>query len=413
MSELRASLSASLLPLVLVAARGLLCVAAEPAPAPSPTPQIAVDLPGGLDLAVMRSGVQSGAVNAFWAVDRQYRNTPTLTPRSAVTIADLKGPGVVTAFHIANIPQLHEAKLLRGVAIEIYYDGAKEPAVLCPLPDFFGDGLNGRSVEFASRFVEKAPFAYNAYFPMPFKESIKIVVRNDTDRNAVTYAFVEWQTLPRWDPAMGYFHAAWRRKGFLLTNDSREEFLRVKGRGHFVGRQFSVASDEPRFAGFSFVMEGNNEVDVDGRRRQFDYLGSEDSFTFSWGFQRVWVGPHAGMTHVSAHGPNSRLSIYRFHDHAPIRFEREFAWTIDWRNEDPGFGRQSGWVDYATVFYWYQDSPAGFQHEPLPPVDVRCLDILPCPEKAPDLRAELDKLPADPQLENKFTTAQDVERTGQ
>ncbi len=364
---------------------------------------------GALDVATLRPGRTSGFVTAFWNVDRQYRDTPTLTPHSRVTIADLKGPGVITLLRFAHIPQIAQAGLLRGIVLEIYFDGAEQPAVLCPLPDFFGDGCNGRSLEFASRFVEKVPVAWNAYFPMPFRTSARVIVRNDTDVDATTYAYLEWETLPRWDPALGYFHATYRRRGFVLTDETREEFFRVKGRGQILGRQFSIATNEPRYAGFNFIMEGNNEVDIDGRPRTFDYLGSEDSFTFSWGFNRPWTGPHAGMTHVAG-GPASRLSIYRFHDAMPIRFERDVVWTIDWKNEDVGFGKQKGWVDYASVFYWYQDSPGGYRHEPLPPVAERCLDILPAPEKTPDLRAALEKLALDPQLENTFAVADDMKR---
>jgi hypothetical protein len=215
---------------------------------------------------------------------------------------------------------------------------------------------------------------------MPFKKAAKVVFRNDTDIDTMTYAFVEWETLPKWESDLGYFHATYRRKAFRLTEDTREEFFRVKGRGHFLGRQFSVVTDEPKFQGYGFVMEGNNEVNVDGEMR-YDYLGSEDSFSFSWGFNEVWTGPHAGMTYLQMNGPTSRLSIYRFHDHSPIRFEKELSWFIDWKNEDPYFGKQSGWVDYATVFYWYQDSPAGFKHAPLPAVAERCLEVLPEPKR--------------------------------
>lgn len=185
--------------------------------------------------------------------------------------------------------------------------------------------------------------------------------------------------MPQWNPALGYFHATYRRKGFFLTNDSREEFFRVNGRGRFLGRQFSIASDEARFRNFGIVTEGNNEVSVDGHAKAFDYLGSEDSFAFSWGFNRLWTGPHAGMTYLTMKGDQSRLSIYRFHDHLPIRFDHQFAWTLDWRNEDVGFGQWNGWVDYATVFYWYQDQPGDYRHAPLAPVAGRCLDILPAP----------------------------------
>lgn len=330
----------------------------------------------GLEVAVLRSGYPSASVSAFWNVDRQYLKTPTLTPHSQVTIAELTGPGAITLLRISNIPQVADAGLLRGIVLEIYFDGADEPAVLCPLPDFFGDGCNGRSVEFASRFVEKVPFAWNAYFPMPFKQFAKVVFRNDTDLKTTAYAYLEWEKLPQWNPALGYFHATYRRKGFFLTNHSREEFFRVKGRGHFLGRQFSIASDEPRFRNFNLIMEGNNEVAVDGRAKAFDYLGSEDSFTFSWGFNRVWTGPHAGITHLTMKEDRSRLSIYRFHDHMPIRFDHELAWTLDWRNEDVGFGQWNGWVDYATVFYWYQDKPGAYHHAPLPPVAERCLEMI-------------------------------------
>jgi hypothetical protein len=43
-------------------------------------------------------------------------------------------------------------------------------------------------------------------------------------------------------------------------------------------------------------MEGNNEVDIDSQARMLDYLGREDSFTFSWGFQRTFARLRAGLT---------------------------------------------------------------------------------------------------------------------
>ncbi|HNR99866.1 MAG TPA: DUF2961 domain-containing protein [Planctomycetota bacterium] len=363
-----------------------------------------------LGIAVLKRALPMGSVSAFWNADLQYRDTPTLKPRTAVTVAELRGPAAITLLRISHVPQLGRAGLMRGLVLQIRFDGAAEPAVLCPLPDFFCDGLNGRSAEFAARYVEKVPVALNAYFPMPFKEAAEVVIRNDTDVKATAYAYLEWEALPAWNPDLGYFHATWRRKAFVLANDTREEFFRVRGRGHLLGRHFSVASDEPSFRGFHFIMEGNNEVDIDGRRRCFDYLGSEDSFTFSWGFQKLFAAPRAGMNHLKMDGAASRLSIYRFHDHMPMRFDRELVWTIDWRSEDPGFGAQSGWVDYASVFYWYQDAPGGFRHEPLPPVEERCCDIMPAPEKTPDLGAALAALAVDPLLENEFAAADDLER---
>jgi hypothetical protein len=161
-----------------------------------------------------------------------------------------------------------------------------------------------------------------------------------------------------------------------------------RGPGHLLGRQFSVTTDEPLFRGFSYVMEGNNEVEVDGRERALDYLGTEDSFTFSWGFRKTYAGRYAGMPLVEPGegGRPASLSIFRFHDHMPIRFRRSLSWRINWGQErhmhgskdfQEGIGRASSdpercWVDYASVFYWYQGEPGGFSHAPLdPPAERR------------------------------------------
>jgi len=165
----------------------------------------------GLEVATLQSAQPSGCISAFWNVDRQYLKTPTLTPHSHVTIAELTGPGAITLLRISNIPQVADAGLLRGVVLEIYFDGAEEPAVLCPLPDFFGDGCNGKAIEFASRFVEKVPVAWNAYFPMPFKQSARVNFRNDTDLKTTAYAYLEWEELPRWNSSLGYLHATYQR----------------------------------------------------------------------------------------------------------------------------------------------------------------------------------------------------------
>jgi hypothetical protein len=124
--------------------------------------------------------------------------------------------------------------------------------------------------------------------------------------------------LSQQDDRLGYFHATFNRKCFQLKKTSDEAFFQAEGTGHLVGRRYSIVTDEPLFRDFTLVMEGNNEVDIDGQPRRLDYLGTEDSFTFSWGFQRPFAGLLAGMTLVK-HDLPSRLSIYRFHDHHPLR----------------------------------------------------------------------------------------------
>ncbi len=343
------------------------------------------------ELATIRENTETGFAHAGWDLDR-YKDIETLEAHSSMVVADLKGPGVIRYIHTSRH---HPAELFaRGIVLEIWFDNAAEPAVMCPLADFFGDGCNGRSMDFSSNLVECAPWNYSCYIPMPFRERAVVILRNDTDRRTDNYSYVEWESLPRWNSKLGYFHATYGRDLFQLTRTASHRFIDIRGKGHFIGRQMSVNSDDPVWNGvFSYVMEGNNEVAIDGRERAIDYLGTENSFTFSWGFQKTFAGPHAGMPYIQT-GDTIRLSIYRFHDHMPIRFRKSLTWDINWEyerhfnNNDPqervradaeilgrkweeAEARGGCWIDYAYVFYWYQDSPGGYTHKELAPLAER------------------------------------------
>ncbi len=368
------------------------------------------------ELALLQPRLRSGFANGLWKYDR-YKQLESLDAHRRVVVADLKGPGIIRHLHITRHfpPEL----MARGIVLEIRFEDAAEPAVCCPLADFFGDGCNGRATNFSTPLIECAPWSYNCYFPMPFKKRAQVALRNDTDRDAMSYFYLEWENLPKWNRRLGYFHATFQRKAFQLGKDTDETFFAIRGSGHLIGRQYSVATDEPLFKQFGFVMEGNNEVDIDGHERALDYLGSEDSFTFSWGFRETFAGLRAGMPFVST-GDLNLLSIYRFHDHMPIRFTRDLRWHINWR-EESGFvtspawtralARNGGWVDYATVYYWYQSVPGGYAHAPLPPVQERGLLLLhSSARREPDLGPYLQALETDPNLLNTFDRPDDLKR---
>jgi len=332
------------------------------------------------DLAVIRTDLDTRFENAGWPNDR-YPEIARLDKHTRMVLADIDGPGIIRHIHTTRH---HPAELFaRGIVIEITFDHASEPAVVCPLADFFGDGCDGQSKQFSTPLIECAPWSYNCYFPMPFREHATVVLRNDTDHDASNYSYVEWEPLPAWDASLGYFHAAYERQAFQLDKDAYLTVLDVKGAGHVIGRQMSLMTAEPLFRGFGYVMEANNELDIDGAERVVDYLGTEDSFTFSWGFQNEFTGLRAGMPHLKMDDVQE-LSIYRFHDHMPLRFRESLTWEINWREEQmvknmnlEGAKRLAEaaaaggcWVDAAWVTYWYMDSPGGYDHKPLPPVTV-------------------------------------------
>jgi hypothetical protein len=334
-----------------------------------------------------------GMSNGGWAYDN-YPELETLDAHSRITIADLEGPGVITCIHstqhgiwASDIKSLKSsAYYARGVLIELYYNGAEQPAVRVPIGDFFGDGAGGAATRFSSLYVEKAPESYNSFIPMPFEQSVRVVLVNETDQDLSNYSFVEWHRLPEWEPDLGYLQATWHREAFQLGNDTDHHFFHAKGPGVFLGRTWSIVTDEPYFDDFHFVMEGNNEYRLDGNTAPVaDYLGTEDSFGFSWGFRHEFAGLYNGINHVHRRTP-STMSLYRFHGTNRIPFAESIDLRINWSHEwntNETFQREiaaltaadRGWVDYATTFYWYQINP-GHDHKPLIPLAKRAATIL-------------------------------------
>jgi hypothetical protein len=343
-----------------------------------------------------------------WAYDA-YPELPTLDAGTTIVVAEIEGPAVITRIHVtqhlvdpatrAAFPGRElefQALGARGVVLEITYDGCDSPAVEVPLGDFFADGCGGRGVPFSTPFVEKTPGSYNAFFPMPVRNGAVVRLRNDTQHDLFSYTTVEYVTLPSWDESLRYFHASWRRWAFPLDADTDEHVVTIRGPGHLVGQSWSIATDVPRFRGFTFVMEGNNEVRIDGSAEpSMDYLGTEDAFGFSWGFQDAFIGHRNGIPFVQHRDP-ALLSVYRFRDADAIRFDDSYDLRIDWTNEfrSPLFQERvakrfpnfrwlppardeegGGFVDYATTFYWYADAP---DHEaaPLPDLADRVAVVL-------------------------------------
>ena len=120
------------------------------------------------DIAVIRPDLQTGFSQAGWKYDR-YSNLPSLDKGTSMTVADLKGPGIIRHIHICR----HNPKEIcaRGIVLQIYFEGAAEPAVQCPLADFFGDGCNGNAIFFSSALIECAPWSYNT--SIRFTKSLK------------------------------------------------------------------------------------------------------------------------------------------------------------------------------------------------------------------------------------------------
>jgi len=338
------------------------------------------------ELALIDNTRKSGLANGGWKYDA-YPEIESLEANSTITIADLKGPGVVTCIHITQLWGAIEGPdrrkiAARGVILEMYWDDVETPAVRVPIADFFADGLGGAAKNFSSKFLEKVPHAYNCYIPMPFAKSAKIKLVNENDIPLKCYTFVEYETLPAWNENYGYFHATWSRSLETLHHDNCLHALHIDGEGQFIGRAYSIRTREPLFKGFAFICEANNEIRIDGAERPtIDYLGTEDAFGFSWSFREEFCGPLCGMNKILFDGNNAHLSIYRFLDTNKIRFSKSFDLRINWAYEwttrtdfqnelKAAIAAGGAKVDYAMTHYWYQRH-IGFPHADMQPLADR------------------------------------------
>ena len=326
-----------------------------------------------------------------------------LDANSCRVLADLEGPGIIREIYysdkiVRGIPggpdRVTKSKLLtaRGVVLEIWFDDAEQPAVMCPAADFFLMGCNNKGyragTSYAANYIVNNDRNQQCYFPMPFRKRARVIVRNDTPYDLLAYDYVEWEEVPELPDDLGYFHATYSRRCFQMTPETEITMLEISGSGHLVGRQFSYVTDERRYNNSSTLMEGNLEIDIDGRVRALDYLGTECPFNFGWGWRANLNGPRSGTPYQEAvdNSDDSFLyimSTYRFYDHMPIRFQKSLRESVDWSHEQNFHKRMTdaleeggGWVDIASVHYWYQQDPGGYKHQPLRPLEERAKMML-------------------------------------
>jgi hypothetical protein len=223
---------------------------------------------------------------------------------------------------------------MRAVMMEVFYDGASEPSVSVPCLDFFGLPL-GRPVEYHSALTAaQEGRGFNAYFPMPFREGVRLVLRNGGARSISFYYQVDY-TLQRELPTeLGYLHVSFRREN--PTVQKRDFLIEdcLVGPGRFLGCNIGIRVIDPA----EWYGEGEVKVYRDGDDALPTICGTglEDYVGSAWG-----MGAHAalyggaplvrggGADHAATMTGNPDfVGFYRWHVPDPIMFERDVRVTI-------------------------------------------------------------------------------------
>ncbi len=268
----------------------------------------------------------SGAQGAGGQLNRGAKGMAfiVVNPGQTAVLADIQGAGIIRRIWLSGtIPRSPEQRRL--VRLEMYWDGAKRPAVSAPIGDFFGVG-HGLLVPFESAlFASPEGRSYNATLPMPYRQGARVLLVNESPAHALVWYDINYTEVAAHERDVMYFHASWRREPRTELGRDFEILPRVRGQGRYLGANIGVIGDEA-YRGTWFG-EGEVKVFLDGDRTLPTLVGTgtEDYIGSGWG-----QGTYDGRIHGSlvSDSTNDVYAFYRFHVDDPVFFHEDCRVTI-------------------------------------------------------------------------------------
>lgn len=218
-------------------------------------------------------------------------------------------------------------RMLRSLRIDMYWDGAKTPAVSAPLGDFFGLGLGQTTIFQSALFSNPEGRSFNCFIPMPFKTGMKIVMTNESYANLDELFYdVDYTLGDKHGANMLYLHAHYRRENPTRLQRDYEMLPRVEGRGRYLGTNIGVIVNRKTYFN-TWWGEGEVKIFLDGDK-EFPTLsgtGTEDYVGTAWG-QGQYAHDFQGSP--IADEKNLRWCFYRYHIPDPIYFYKDIRVTV-------------------------------------------------------------------------------------
>lgn len=305
-----------------------------------------------------------------------------------LVLADIQGSGTIRRLWMTLWGFQPEA--LRGLKIEMYWDGAATPAVQAPLADFFCQSLGHMSSFQNACFASPEGRSFNCYIPMPFRRAARIQIVNESGMDNGIYYEVDATLGDSHGSDVLYFHSFWRRENYTTLRRDMTILPSVQGRGRFLGCNLG-ARLHPSCTNFWWG-EGEVKVYLDGDD-EFPTLcgtGTEDYIGDGYG-QNVFHQAYQGNPYVSE--KKDAYGFYRLHIPDPVYFHKDARVTIqvmggpsykamlDALDKDPTLrfmkaGDGTEWYtreeleadpnraevmeridDWCATAYWYMDKP--------------------------------------------------------
>ncbi|MCW5554166.1 MAG: DUF2961 domain-containing protein [Verrucomicrobiae bacterium] len=232
----------------------------------------------------------------------------------------------------------------RDLLLKISFDG-DQPAVLCPLGDFFGYAWGQPAMQ--SLLVGTTGDINYCYLPMPFDRSASIEIVSERATPVELRAEVLHAAVPR-KANEGKCYAVWRRENPTQLGKPYT-FVETEGRGHLVG---VVLQSQGFESGKTLFFEGDDQTMIDGEL-VIHGTGSEDFFNGGWydipdRWEKRISFPLSGCLGYAKH--LGRTGGYRFFLGDAYPFRRGLRQTIEHAGEQNNI-----LTDYCSVTYLYSE----------------------------------------------------------
>lgn len=302
---------------------------------------------------------------ATWTLDK-YPEAKTLKAHSKVVLLDVKGPGVVTAFHVSDQNGCDASKLM----LRVWYDDEADPAIEMPLMDFLGD-IEAKAKPYSTIYFSRVRRSHNFRLPMPFRERIRMEVENPTDRNAFGYLETQWDEVQAIPEDSGYLRVAYRSGTFKFPHEDLV-LCDIASAGTIVAHWLQLDGDHPACVQGQGTCEGNHELYLDGETQpSYESLGAEDFYGHSWGFGDLESDFYSAiMRYESTQKGGSLVALIRARDTDRITFRKSCRMLLTYKHDlgepynhatgkgkapalQPFVGGASLDVPYRSCIYYY------------------------------------------------------------
>lgn len=275
-----------------------------------------------------------------WPYDR-HPGMAQLLAGSQIIMLEADGPGVVTNIHSSRMDFLDdilftksacEADAYRRIIIEITYDHNDTPDICMPLCEFLAD-IDGECSQFRSVYFSKVAYSHNFRLPIPFREHIRIVLKNPTKTDLISYTDTQWKKLPSLPEDIGYLKIAYFNK-ILQIPEETAQLCYIQGPGTVRAQWMSLGTDLDLAWNGEYICEGNQLFFIDGEEEpSIEYCGNEDVYSHSWGFGDSCGGDLYAVITRMDHPTDTRteISMLRCRTLDSIGFSESLRLMLDYR----------------------------------------------------------------------------------